>query len=285
MTDPTLRRCGLWATLGLLGTLGCSADPTPSFTNPVDGGGFVPFDVGPGQMCRGNRDGAIAREELLFVLGAEGRYRVNPPSTLARLDTRGTMRADGSRAWDFRDPSGDLVSLRLEPAAGQWFAARFPGAQYVSRLDPRTPLLGVYRATDTSVELMGAAGPTAASETVIPYAMPLNVLQFPLRLGDTWVATAQTMDATVDGLPAVSRDRYEITVDARGEVRTEAITFSNVLRLRVELTQTFPAGPGVRRIQYLWMAECYGEVARAVSRDGDVNPDFTEATEFRRIGL
>jgi hypothetical protein len=33
------------------------------------------------------------------------------------------------------------------------------------------------------------------------------------------------------------------------------------------------------------MAECYGEVARAVSREGEVNPEFSEATEFRRIGL
>ena len=285
MNGRRMRRAALGAMM-TLGAFGCSADPGPVGPDgAVDGGGFIPFDAGPGPTCRGNRDGVISRDELVFVVGAEGRYRVNPAGTLARLDTRGTMRPDGSRAWDLRDAAGDLVSLRLEPASTQWFAARFPEAQYAARLDPRAPLLGVYRATDTAVQLLGAAGPAASSETVIPYATPLDVLRFPLRLGDTWTATSQTQDATVEGVPAVSRDRYEITVDARGEVRTEAITFSDALRVRVELTQTFPAGPGTRRIQYLWMAECYGEVARAVAREGEVNPEFSEATEFRRIGL
>jgi len=53
----------------------------------------------------------------------------------------------------------------------------------------------------------------------------------------------------------------------------------------VEVTQRFPAGPGVRRIQYLWMVECYGEAARMTSLDNEVNPDFTMAVEFRRLGL
>ena len=69
------------------------------------------------------------------------------------------------------------------------------------------------------------------------------------------------------------------------ELRLGVLTFRRALRLRIESTQRFPAGPGVRRIQYLWLAECYGEVARMTSRDGEVDPDFTEAVEFRRLGL
>ena len=47
----------------------------------------------------------------------------------------------------------------------------------------------------------------------------------------------------------------------------------------------FAAGPGVRKIQYLWLVECYGEVARMTSRDGEVDPDFASAVEFRRLGI
>jgi hypothetical protein len=47
----------------------------------------------------------------------------------------------------------------------------------------------------------------------------------------------------------------------------------------------FPAGPGTRRIQYLWLTECYGEVARITSTDGEVDPNFTQAAEFRRLGF
>lgn len=284
MNGRRMRRAVLGAVM-TAGAFGCSADPGPVGPDgAVDGGGFIPFDAGPGPTCRGNRDGVISRDELVFVVGAEGRSGSTPRarsrgSTPAARCARRLARLGSPRRRRRPRP------LRLEPASSQWFAARFPEAQYAARLDPRAPLLGVYRATDTAVQLLGAAGPAASSETVIPYATPLDVLRFPLRLGDTWTATSQTQTPPVEGVPAVSRDRYEITVDARGEVRTEAITFSDALRVRVELTQTFPAGPGARRIQYLWMAECYGEVARAVSREGEVNPEFSEATEFRRIGL
>lgn len=89
----------------------------------------------------------------------------------------------------------------------------------------------------------------------------------------------------VEGTPVASMDRYVFTVDARGTVRLPELTFTNALRVRVELTQRFPAGEGVRKIQYLWMVECYGEVARMTSRDGELDPDFTSAVEFRRLGL
>jgi hypothetical protein len=33
------------------------------------------------------------------------------------------------------------------------------------------------------------------------------------------------------------------------------------------------------------MVECYGEIARMTSREGEVDPAFTMASEFRRLGL
>ncbi|MFO0603157.1 MAG: hypothetical protein U0324_08280 [Polyangiales bacterium] len=265
--------------------MGCAAAPSPVEPGP-DGGGFIPLpDVPDAGSCRGNRDGVIDRAEVFFLPGVEARYRVNPPGTQARVDAHGTMRADGTRAWDFRDGSGVTAPLTLLDARGQWFAVRFPTAQYAARLDPRAGNLGVYRATDTAVELLGVAGAAEAEGTLVRYDVPVGLLRFPLRVGAAWTADATTVDSTVQNTPVASRDHYDVTVDARGEVRLAELTFTDALRVRVEVTQRFPAGPGVRRIQYLWMVECYGEAARMTSLDNEVNPDFTMAAEFRRLGL
>lgn len=264
---------------------GCAADPAPGTTPTNPDGGYIPGPDVPTTTCRGNRDGVIARSEVAFAPGIEVRYRINPSGTLALVSSHGTQRADGSRAWDFTDRSGDTVTLSLLTTTSQWFAARFPGAQYAAKLDPRAASLGVYRASDTSVDLMGVVGPAESTGTLVRYDTPPSLLRFPLRVGDAWTADATTVDSMVENTPVASRDHYDITVDAHGEVRLPELTFADALRVRVETTQRFPAGPGRRQIQYLWMVECYGEVARMTSREGEVDPDFTMASEFRRIGL
>lgn len=264
----------------------CAAGPEPQGNPSPDGGGFVPLpDAGVGPSCRGNRDGIITRSEVVFVPGVEVRYRINPARTLARVSPRGVVGADGARTWDLADRTGDAVTLSLATSAGQWWQARFPAAQYASRIDPRAATLGVYRAGDTSVELLGLVAPDEATMTAVPYEPGIPVLRFPLALGAAWTAEATTRDAQVEGTPVASRDRYTFTVDARGTVRLPELTFTDALRLRIELTQQFAAGAGVRKIQYLWLVECYGEVARMTSQDGEVDPDFTSAVEFRRLGL
>jgi len=269
----------------LVCVMGCAAAPVDPRMDP-DGGGFIPLpDVPDAPSCRGNRDGVIDRGEVVFAPGVEVRYRINPPGTQARVDPRGTMRADGTRAWDFRDTTGATTTLSLLDARTQWFAARFPTAQYAARLDPRAGNLGVYRATDTTIELLGVAGAAEAEGTLVRYDVPVGLLRFPLRVGATWTAEATTVESMVQNTPVAARDRYEVSVDARGELRLNEITFADAVRVRVEVTQRFPAGPGVRRIQYLWMVECYGEAARMTSLDNEVNPDFTMALEFRRLGL
>lgn len=251
-----------------------------------DAGGdvYVPLPDAMVQ-CRGNNDGVIDRSEVVFVPGAEASYRVNPPGVGVIVDTMGAMGAGGARVWDFTSTAGDLVTLRLTEVSGQWFERSFAGAQYAARLDPREPTLGVYRATDTALELLGAVGESESSRTMLRYDSAVPLLRFPLRLGDRWTSTAMTVEGMVDGTPVASRDTYALEADARGEVRLGALTFRDALRLRIETTQVFPAGPGRRRIQYLWMTECYGEVARITSMDGQVATEFTTAREFRRLGF
>ncbi|MDB4928834.1 MAG: hypothetical protein JWM10_1318 [Myxococcaceae bacterium] len=279
-------RAGLALALPLALALGCAAGPEMQGNPSPDGGGFVTIpDGGTAPSCRGNRDGIIARSEVVFVPGVEVHYRINPANTLANVSPRGVTGPDGARTWDFADRTGEAVTLTLSTSAGQWWLRNFPTAQYASRLDPRSPNLGVYRAGDTSVELLGLVAPDESTLTVVPYEPGVAVLRFPLTMGTTWMADSATRDAQVEGTTVASRDRYTFTVDARGTVRLPEITFTDALRLRIELTQQFAAGPGVRKIQYLWLVECYGEVARMTSRDGEVDPDFTSAVEFRRLGV
>lgn len=235
--------------------------------------------------CRGNGDGVIDRSEVLFVPGAEVRYRVNPLGVGVVVNTAGMPGVGDARVWDFSSADGEVVTLRLLDVSGQYFSGQFAGAQYAARLDPREPTLGVYRATDTAVQFLGAVSESASTRTMIKYDVPVELLRFPMRLNDTWSVTAMTVDSMVDGIPVASRDSYTMTVDAHGEVRLGALTFRDALRLRVELVQQFPAGMGRRRIQYLWLTECYGEIARISSLDGQVALEFTTAQEFRRLGF
>jgi hypothetical protein len=247
-------------------------------------GGYVLLPDG-GSPCRGNNDGVVSRDEVFFVAGVQVRYRVNPAGTTVSVDLRGETRGDGTHVWDFSDPAGEVTSLTLEAVEGRWFAAEFSTAQYAARLDPRSPLLGVYRTTAQGVDLLGVVGESEADGTRLRYETPIPILRFPLALGSAWSAQSLVIDGRIQHLPYASRDTYQIAVDATGELRLGILSFPRTVRVRVELGQQFPAGPGNHRIQYLWLTECYGEVARVTSRDGEIDPDFRQATEFRRLSL
>jgi hypothetical protein len=250
----------------------------------TDASSITPMaDAGP--MCQGNNDGVISRDEVVFAPGIAVRYRINPPGTNVAVDVNGQVRGDGTHVWDFSDAAGDLVSLQLVTTDGAWYAGDFPNAQYASRIDPRAPSLGIYHASATSLDLLGVASEDMADGTELRYDTAVPLLRFPLAPGNTWSADAMVVNGMVNHTPIASRDHYDITVDASGELNLGILTIRQALRVRVESTQMFPAGPGTRRIQYLWLTECYGEVARITSTDGEVDPNFTQAAEFRRLGF
>ena len=264
---------------------GCDAsiDPRLPDGNGSDASTITPGgDAGP--ICHGNGDGVITRDELVFAPGIDVRYRINPIGTNVTVDVNGQAHSDGSHAWDFSNTEGELDSLQLVTTAGLWFAGDFPTGEYASRIDPRGPTLGVYHATDVALELLGVANEDMTDGTELRYDTPIPLLRFPLVLGMTWSADAMTSGMAMQ-VPVASRDHYDVTVDASGSLNLGILTLRQTLRVRVESTQMFPAGPGTRRIQYLWLTECYGEVARITSTNGEVDPSFTQAEEFRRLGL
>jgi len=58
-----------------------------------------------------------------------------------------------------------------------------------------------------------------------------------------------------------------------------------VLRVRTRVQVTPAVGIPTSRRQVGFLSECYGEVARATSRDNETDEDFNTAAELRRVGL
>ena len=251
----------------------------------------------PSNICRPDADGRITRDEVALLIGASPLYLANAEGTTLPVAPDGVPdpNAPSRRLWDFRDGPRDLAGPLLieELPPDAWYAAEFPpDVTYVTALGPQTPdLLGVFRLTPTRLEMLGLAsrydGP---DHTLLVYDAPVALYRFPLRAPDpaagpqTWTQTVTFDDAVLAGTRQAGRETYAFTVDQVGTAQLPNFTFSDVLRIRLDLTQTFVFGhDGNTRAttQYFYFTECVGEVARIAT------PAATPATatEFRRLGM
>ena len=281
MTTMTRLRESFYAiALSVLAGLGAGCFGTRLPTN--DDAGY-----GKGQdlalACNANNDGVLERSEIAFPIGATIRYLTNPPGTTVGVEPEGTQTGAG-REWDMTSTAGEVLTLEIEPLADAWFAPSFPSATYATLADVGSDTLGVFRVTDSELLLLGFASRTP-NQTLLVYDAPIATLRFPLKLGDGWVTGARVTNGTLRGQPFASTDTYQISVDAKGAVVLPYLRVENVLRVRVNLTQTVPGGVALTRIQHLFFRECTGELGRMVSPLGVTDPAFAEAVEFRRLAL
>jgi hypothetical protein len=231
--------------------------------------------------CAFNNDGIIQRGEIPAMPGLGGFFEVNPSGSTV------TVAVDKDNgAWDFSaaGSSDQHVFEGLGSPSGQWWSADFSKASYSQLVDEANEIYGVYEITDTQLLLLGLVSSSSSyPETEYTYATPIEVLKFPFTKGDTWTTTS-TASGWAEGVyispfaPAV--ETWTTTVDDSGTVKTPLADFQ-ALRVRVNFTQDY--GTETTRIIYLWMAECYGAVARIQSQDGETSADFTTAAEYRRI--
>lgn len=235
-------------------------------------------------VCQGNNDGIITVDEMPMVSGISVNYLVNSPGTSVGVQPSGTIDGGGDRIWDFTDTSGEVFAISLDTIWGQWFESDFVDAHYVSRLAPGSDALGVYRATNDAIWLLGFASPQP-DVTLAVYDEPVPLIRFPLSEGQSWAVVAHITNAVYDGQPFASTDTYNISVDQRGTLDLPYLSLHNTLRLRVELTQSLPGGQTIHRFQLLYLHECYGELGRIVSLDNELDPNFTTASELRRLAL
>jgi hypothetical protein len=230
--------------------------------------------------CVPNRDGQITAAELPIALGATVDYYVGTNRT---VDLAGK-----SGIWNFSEERADDTVIKLGPVAlgAQWYAPQFPAGQFV--VDGGSGLDGIYHQDDRALWLDGTASkdPAPATKTLVRYAAPIAVLEFPIADGQAFTSVG-AIDGTISGLPFIGTDTIEIDVTGTGRLDVPYVQFSPVLRVRTHVTRKANAGgaPAVQRRTTLFLFECFGEVTRAESKQDEANPDFTTAAYLRRFAL
>ena len=247
--------------------------------------------------CLPNDDGVVTRDEVVPVFGAIASYLANADGTTVPVDVDGVADPDapGLFVWDFRDGPRDVrVGLPVaRMPTDAWYAPSFPpDVTYVTPLGPQTPdILGVFRLRGSELEMLGLASREGGpGRTLLVYDAPVALYRFPLERGRAWTVEASFRDARIQGAPQAGVETYRFTIDRAGKVILPNFTFTSVLRIRLDLTQTFVVSQGANTLHsthYFYFTECVGEVARIV---GPLTPEtpappVTTAREFRRLGL
>ena len=252
--------------------------------------------------CVPNLDGTIESYELAPTLDQIATYLVSPAlpveSTAGRpVDIVGTVADDGHRVWDWSDVHNDdqVADMIARPLGGQWFVEAFPDGEFVFATDAASRIEAIYSHGDDALVLHGFASAREnppGGQTLMVYEEPVVFFPFPLSVGETWTQTGVIRDGTLNGLHPWSQDDvYEVTVDAIGELRLPDFTFRQALRVHTHVTILPKVGlrDGFSQHQHSFIAECFGEVARASSPfifdpDDDLGADFSIAHEVRRLG-
>jgi len=232
-------------------------------------------------FCTGDNDGLIERDEVVYVEGIEVLCRVNAPGTTVELDTAPAAGPGGKLRWDFSGMGDSDFTVLYDDIDGKWFETSFPGADMVMPVDHLSDLLGAYALSDDSLDLYGAAS-AGEGRVLLPYTEPVPVLRFPLRSGSAWTASTSVRDGVADGVPVASDETYAFEVVREGEMRLGPFLFKKTLLLEVRLDQVFPGGTQATTWQYIWLHECYGEIARATTQEPP-SGSVIRAKEFRRI--
>lgn len=270
--------------VGLALSLGCGTNQTHPERDR-----YVPGDPTP-LGCTPNLDGQIDSTELTPAVGVPVSFLVSPAGTTRAVDVAGQVSAEGQRVWDWSAdvPSDQLAVLEAQALGGQWFADSFPGGQFVTPVDAGGRTLGVYIHDERALWLLGIASATpdpAEGRTLLVYDDPVALYRFPIAPGAEYVSVGEVRDATLRGLPYAGRDVYEVRVDATGRLELPDIGFDQVHRVRTRVTVEPAAGMPVSQRQVSFLFECFGEVARATSQNGETEENFTTAAEVRRLAL
>lgn len=262
----------------------CRAQPSGADADyqPFDGGGTDAAALD----CMPDLNGKIEADEFSPALGVPVNYLVSPPGKTREIDLEGGTQGD-ERVWDWSEEYEDDRSLEIaaEPVGDKWYAEHFPNGEFVLPVDLGGDSEGIYRTTDSQMQLLGLASAEEDPKTLLPYEDPVVVYRFPVEVGQEWVSVGRVEDGTFQNAPYTGRDTYRIEVSARGTMKLPEVTFDQVHRVDVELVQEPAAGQTTSRRQVSFLAECYGEVARARSQDGVTKRNFETAAEVRRLGL
>ena len=229
-------------------------------------------------MCTPNHDGQIARSEVMVIVPASLTLRTSGETA---IDLHGTPTTGGMRRWDFSAQlTGDHdVEFATAALAGTWFASKFPDGEFTTPITGG--LLGVYRAGEDRVSILGAASPTQGlTQTQLVYDPAVDAMQLPLHVGQHWQGQS-LVSGTANGVLVLFTDTYKTDVDAEGEVVTPYGTFP-VVRMRLELSHTIGIVT-TTTVTYGFVAECFGTVASVTGRLNDTTAEFATAASVQRL--
>lgn len=234
----------------------------------VDAGSDAWPDLGQGDggpTCKGNSDDSVARAEMPIAVGSKVAYSIGTGLT---VDLKGTQQG-GRTHWDLTANASDdqrIVSELLPVFA--WAQNDFKDATYAALIDQGQGAYGVFKATDNSLQLLGVISEKQAvpffSGITLSYAKPIDMLRFPV--GPTGSYTSESSaSGYFNGPWLYVSESYRNEVIGTGTLKLPDITFDVVLQRSV-LTQTPYANPLLvkKRTVFLFLAECYGIVARVV---------------------
>ncbi len=258
-----------------------------NLTSP-DHGAYPSTTVAP-LSCLPNLDGKIDSAELGVAFNVPIHYLVSPPGVERTVDLAG-KKSEAGLSWDLSVDYADDAAIVVAAADAQkrWYGKSFPAGAFATPLDPAGTTENVGRLDDKALWLLGVASAQEnpkEGKTLLVYQPPIQVVQFPIQPGQSFVSTGSIANGTLRGLPYAGKDVYEVSVDASGEVVLPALTFTQALRVETHVTVQPAVGMATSRRQVSFFFECFGEVARAVSRAGESQANFSTAAELRRIGL
>jgi len=267
----------------LLALTACGENQTHPMREP-----YMPGEPGP-LDCVPNLDGRIDSTELQPAFDVPVSLLVNPVGTERSVTLAGAV-IDERRVWDLGTDYADdqLASIAAEPLGDQWFADAFSAGEFVTPLDPGGVNLGVYIHDEQALWLVGFASATEnppEGQSLVVYDDPIALYRFPIEPGAEWVSASDTSGAMLRGLPYAGRDVYEVEVSAAGRLELPDLSFTQAHRVDIRVTVQPAVGAPVTQRQASFLFECFGEVARATSRNGEDQIDFTTATELRRLSL
>jgi hypothetical protein len=287
MTAPVLAACGggggqTCTVNGDCASGFCKADGTCG-PAAVDGGLELDSaqDDAAISLCTPNHDGTISLDELPLAPGRMATFRI---ATNATWSTAGQAQTSGMRRWDL---SGALASdadrvLALASPAGSWWQPAFPSATYATQLASSSELRGVFEVAATQLALVGVVSPDGGTyKTELEYDPPAQILKVPMQAGTTWTSSS-TVSGYAQGALVAYTERYESVVDHVGTMVTPYGEFP-VLRVVTDMTRTSGFTTLASSRTYTWIAECFGPVATATSKNFPTSGEQSELAEVRRL--
>ncbi|OQB08843.1 MAG: hypothetical protein BWY17_04835 [Deltaproteobacteria bacterium ADurb.Bin207] len=257
----------------------------------------LPPSDGDSPGCKPNGDGTITAAEMPLGPGFNAMFRVS--KGVSGFSSEPDC-SSGTCLWDLLDLGGVTTD---EPSATfaldqKWFAGikGFENATYTSRLTDFKLTFGglsvcdqvqygVFEVNPSGLFMLGIVSEYAADGTALVYDKPVPLIVFPFHVGTSWtidtVARGKLCNSIFDY--AISQT-YTSTVDKLGNVKTPYGTFESVLRINTLMERHLGVGvTATKAVTHTYVTECFGTIAVAVSNEGVSSPEFSGASEVRRL--